>query len=58
MTKVSGKTFYTANRKNSEISIRVSDLFVNLNSFLRHYKNNCYLVMPLWIFPVDAVLRS
>ena len=58
MIKVSGKTFYTANRKNSEISIRVSDLFVNLNSFLRYYKNNYYLVMPLWIFPVDAVLRS
>ena len=58
MIKVSGKTFSTANRKNFEISIRVSDLFVNLNSFLRYYKNNYYLVMPLWIFQVDAVLRS
>ena len=40
MIKVSAQTFSTASRTKYEIHIRVSDLFDNLHSFLRFYKNN------------------
>ena len=40
MIKVSAQTFFTASKTNYEINIRVSDLFDNLRSFLRFYKNN------------------
>ena len=40
MIKVSAQTFSTASRTKYEINIRVSDLFDNLHSFFRFYKNN------------------
>ena len=40
MIKVSAQTFFTASRTKYEINTRVSDLFDNLHSFLRFYKNN------------------
>ena len=40
MIKVSAQTSSTASRTKYEISTRVSDLFDNLHSFLRFYKNN------------------
>ena len=40
MIKVSAQTFSTASRTKYETNIRVSDLFDNLHSFLRFYKNN------------------
>ena len=40
MIKVSAQTFSTSSRTKYEINIRVSDLFDNLRSFLRFYKNN------------------
>ena len=40
MIKVSAQTFSTTSRTKYEINIRVSDLFANLHSFLRFYKNN------------------
>ena len=41
MIKVSAQTFSTASTIKYEINIRVSDLFDNLHSFVRFYKNNC-----------------
>ena len=40
MVKVSAQKFATVSRTKHEINIRVSDLFENLHSFLRFYKNN------------------
>ena len=40
MIKVSAQTFSTARRTKYEINVRISDLFENLHSFLRFYKNN------------------
>ena len=40
MINVSAQTFSAASRTKYEINIRVSDLFDNLYSFLRFYKNN------------------
>ena len=40
MIKVSAQTFSTASRTEYEINIRSSDLYDNLHSFLRFYKNN------------------
>ena len=40
MIKVRAQIFSTASRTKYEIKIRVSDLFDNLHSFLRFYKNN------------------
>ena len=40
MIKVNAQTFSTASRTKYETNIRVSDLFDNLHSFLRFYKNN------------------
>ena len=40
MIKVSAQIFCTASRTKYEINIRVSDLFDNLHSFFRFYKNN------------------
>ena len=40
MIKVSAQTFSAASRRKYEINIRVSDLFDNLHSSLRFFKNN------------------
>ena len=40
MIKVSAQTFATASRRKSDINIGVSDLFDNLHSLLRFYRNN------------------
>ena len=43
MIKVSGQTFLTASWKKSEINIKISDLYDNVYSVLRFWKND-YIV--------------
>ena len=40
MIKVTAQTFSTSSRRKSEINKRVPDLYDNLHSFFRFYKNN------------------
>ena len=40
MIKVSAQTFSTTSCKNSKINIRPSDLYDDLHTALRFYKNN------------------
>ena len=54
MIKVSAQTFSTSSKTKYEINIRVSDLFDNLHSFLRFYKNN-YTIRIIYDTEINIV---